>query len=279
MCTTPYRGDSMSLKCLWSPCPLQAGTASPICTSHSELTRHQEAHALQLCEQWAVPSQCHWPYCSSIKKCRIFSTRRDMQKHIHRAHIKRYWCSQRTCNLGFSAPSDFNRHAYTAHSEERNYLCSVEDCNRSFNGFSRVDKLNEHKRRDHENVLCPFDHCGMSMVEIDWEKHVNRFHFANSNYDKVYECSLPGCESTDSKFTYVHAQKHLEKGHGLNWSRVNNILHSSKRIDETEPHSFMLQNDRAGRSDVSTDCKPCVTCAKKHSTVESQGLTSGETEE
>jgi hypothetical protein len=142
------------------------------------------------------------------RKIKTFETAGPLNKHL-KDHVKDLWCFKPNCNEAFARISDLDRHIRAKHSKDRRHPCPIETCDRHANGFARKDHLDRHTRKEHPNFRCGFHHCGAQVLECEIEDHITFGH-------GCYECSLPGCESTTSKFTYKSAQKHLRAHHRIN---------------------------------------------------------------
>lgn len=253
-----------SLRCKWPGCsPLRFD-------SPDDLGDHQYIHLRDLLNTAKCKSifRCEWYGCRSQKSGKIFQDLTALKRHA-RGHVKNHCCSFDGCNLAFSRDSDLARHVQTKHSEDCRYRCPIETCDRSSNGFPRKDKLDEHTRKKHENFRCPIDHCGSEVLECEKEAHVDRFHSGKDSrergridglFDGIFECALPGCESTTSKFTVETARGHLKTQHGVYNHSCITISSNAKLSgpSTSRGNSFVLQPPD------NIFHRPCKSCTKNN---------------
>jgi len=246
----------MSLRCEWPSCK------QTHFTTRVDFVDHQEEHSTVLINAAKDEEtfHCDWHGCGSGKP-KMFVNLVALKKHL-RQHIKKYWCSDASCSMTFARNSDLKRHIRTKHSVDRIYLCPLTTCSRNSNGFTRKDKLDEHTRKEHSNVRCTFNHCGAQILESEIDEHLNCFHSGKSNAGKhpsskvsgIYECALPGCESTTSKFNAYSALSHLRTNHLMSYDGSLTIFRASRPI-ASRGNAFVIETSNQVH-------RPCKTCTE-----------------
>jgi len=265
----------MTLRCEWASCK---GLLFP---TKYELNTHHESHVADLVKsaKGEKTSHCGWYGCSS-QEPKKYQSLTALKKHLRR-HVKHNWCPLANCNLAFAWPSDLERHIRTVHTKDRSWRCPVENCDRSIDGFVRKDKLDDHINKAHENVRCPIDHCGALILATKTDEHLQLLHSGKNtqsrrvgsqlgNGDEIWECGLPGCETTKSYFNYSSAQRHLETDHLVYYDSSGKMISSSRAyrpVSSREGAFIILHDDRYNYI-------PCKTCSPRNPlTTSSNGTT------
>ena len=187
-----------------------------------DLRSHQDNHFSILSDKWKEQYGCTWDDCRSQKRNRVFRSKTAFRKHL-RTHFKSHWCEYPGCDYDkpFGSRCDVERHMNTKyHTSE--LTCKFPSC--SF-AFARQDKLDLHTRNKHPSSYCAMDHCGKTVLDMDRDDHFNVFHNGKpieslgytENRAGVYECALPGCESSVSRFNSTAAKRHLQTSHCIDY--------------------------------------------------------------
>jgi len=228
----------MALKCNWPSCRALRFN------SKEDLVHHANRHVDSLIAASASEKIycCTWPGCK--RKSNPFNGSTPLKKHL-KGHVKDHWCSHTNCNEAFARRYDLNRHVQSKHSEDRIYQCPDETCERHESGFARKDHLDRHKRRDHRNFRCTLYHCDSQVLECEMADHRNLEHGR-------YECSLPGCKSTTSRFTYNVARGHLRVHHQLDFDSFRLILEEAVQTPSGD-ETFEMK-------DIGFRVSPCTIC-------------------
>ncbi|QDS69683.1 hypothetical protein FKW77_009646 [Venturia effusa] len=252
------------------PGEILAQASQPMFDTRAKFLDHQQGHYDQICKARPVDTEyrCGWHAC---KTGHTFQNKPALRRHV-KQHIKPYMCTAPSCGLYFSRKSDVERHVRTKHSQHLLY-CPVEECDRHIHGFPRKDKLDEHTRKAHDNFLCKFAHCKAQVLESAREEHVADFHSGRKTarasektreyyffeeIEGIFECSLPGCESTTSRFNSKLAYRHLRFAHSMDGWYSDSVVRRSARdttVSGTAENPFIIKN-HDGRK-----VSPCKVCA------------------
>jgi hypothetical protein len=243
----------MSLPCEWPSCrTLRFHT-------RVGLSDHHDTHYAELLEriQKTPPFDCGWFDCG-----KEFQNLSALKKHLS-GHVKSYWCPYSSCEQVFARKSDRERHDRTVHSKNHTLFCPIESCDHHTSGFSRKDKLDKHTREKHDNYLCRFDHCGVRVLSLEKNEHLKRYHRGDGNLwqSGVYECALPGCETSTSKFNRALAFRHLRTHHSVSRAvqarTFEDAVGAGRQPDRG--NAFVL---RVGKGKA----RRCLDCTKGQST-------------
>jgi uncharacterized Zn-finger protein len=233
----------MAFRCHWPSCKALRFESKASIATHSKDHLHS---LLALAEQEAKLT-CQWHACK--RKTKAFQTLGALNKHL-KDHVKDHWCSYEGCREAFARGSDLMRHERTKHSEERAFPCPVDGC--TTDGFPRKDKLDRHIRERHTVFRCDLAHCdALAAVESEMEDHFTRCHTG----DKLYECSMGGCDGTSSKFSSDTLRRHLRRHHNLSDRTAVQFVHRAEQLKRLAPtDSWAPSWIRFG------PCNQCVIC-------------------
>ena len=234
----------------------------------TELKTHQDEHFSVLCNAWEKESGCPWPDCRSQKRSTVFQSKTAFKKHL-RTHFKSHWCQHPGCTYDkpFGNERDVDRHRRSRHLLMRCFTCTFPSCSSS---FARKDKLDLHTRKEHPSSYCGMDHCGRIVLNLDRDDHFNKFHngrplegqrsFFRYEQDGIFECALPGCESTISRFNSTSVQRHLNTSHGLDYWLTRDMVNHLRNAEGC-PETLTIRQKEIFTKSIRF--RPCDICTKK----------------
>ena len=174
-----------------------------------DLTRHLKTHSKE--REFKCPDSG----CTSNSLG--FSRKDKLDAHIKARHpylmniIQSLRCDVHGCatKKPFNTIEDLKAHFVTTHEYNRQHRCPVESCTRHSNGFTALAKLSKHIEAEHDPPKCTFDHCDFRSLGNVMDQHIRQYH------QGVWECKLPGCEESRSKFGYERLRAHLSHHHDI----------------------------------------------------------------
>jgi len=172
-----------------------------------DLTRHLKTHSKE--------RAFNCPDSSCASSCLGFSRKDKLDAHIKTRHphlmdiVQSRRCDVHGCIVKklFDSIEDLRAHFATAHQSRHPHRCPVEECTRHKNGFTSRGKLIEHIKAEHDPPNCIFDHCDFRSLGNSMVEHVRRVHLG------AWECKLPGCKGSKSRFTRDRLRTHLIHHH------------------------------------------------------------------
>ncbi|CZR55627.1 uncharacterized protein PAC_05515 [Phialocephala subalpina] len=183
-----------------------------------DLTRHLKTHSKE--------RAFNCPDSSCASSSLGFSRKDKLDAHIKTRHphlidiIQSRRCNVHGCTVKnpFDSIEDLQAHFVTAHEDHRPHRCLVEKCTRHVNGFTTRGKLVEHIKAEHDPPNCTFDHCGFRSLGNVTVEHIQRLH------QDSWECRLPGCEGSRSRFSYERFRTHLSDHHDIGGVTYNHLV-------------------------------------------------------
>ena len=196
-----------------------------------DLTRHLKTHSKE--REFKCPDSG----CTSNSLG--FSRKDKLDAHIKARHpylmniIQSLRCDVHGCatKKPFNTIEDLKAHFVTTHEYNRQHRCPVESCTRHSNGFTASAKLVKHIEAEHDPPMCTFDHCDFRSLGRVMDRHVQQYHQGIFN---SWECKLPGCEESRSKFGYERLRAHLSHHHDIKGKNYSfSLLCAAERGDKS----------------------------------------------
>jgi hypothetical protein len=228
-----------------SPCPWISCPVSPTIWTEARFTAHLEEHWADTLRRWSGPRKCDWLNCKSKA---TFKSPASLKSHILNIHVTPLVCTHPQCTYTkpFGKESDLSRHVETVHEKADRHKCPVELCEAHITGFARKDKLLNHIREQHDNLRCPFNHCFATVLEIQQESHLQRFHGS-------FECALGACETgLASCFLEANFRSHLRKHHNISYDAVLALMRTLRSTKDNTARGYHIVRLRKWQ-----DCPVC----------------------
>jgi hypothetical protein len=205
-----------------------------------DLTRHLKTHSKERA------FDCPDSSCASSSLG--FSRKDKLDAHIKTRHphlmniIQSRRCDVHGCTVKkpFNSIEDLQTHFATAHEYNRPHRCPVGECTRYTNGFTTRGKLVDHIKAEHDPPNCKFHHCDFRSLGNVMVEHIQRVHCLDN-----WECRLPGCEESISRFYYERFRTHLSDHHDIGNPFYRDVVAASRYSKGVLPNGMF------------TTCKYC----------------------